>query len=163
MSRRQIKVFRCSSFSKMLPRCGRVAHICEANLILQSVFPAAIAFFEAVKFKQSWIMRIKAANSDKATGQLQHAGRQKQGWNPFCRTLKIVFPKNISVATVLLEQLQDICLLLRFHKTGRSCSPCLEKLSLFSPPAPCARSMAQGFRCLWAAIRAARPEPRQHF
>ena len=30
-SRRQIKVFRCSSFSKMLPRCGQVAHICEAN------------------------------------------------------------------------------------------------------------------------------------
>ena len=25
------KVFRCSSFSKILPRCGRVAHICEAN------------------------------------------------------------------------------------------------------------------------------------
>ena len=81
-SRRQTKVFCSSNFSKMLARCGRVAHICEANLILQSVFPAAIAFFEAVKFKQSWIMRIKAANSDKATGQLQHAGRQKQGWNP---------------------------------------------------------------------------------
>ena len=26
-----MKVFRCSSFSKMLPRCGRAAHICEAN------------------------------------------------------------------------------------------------------------------------------------
>ena len=25
------KVFQCSSFSKMLPRCGRAAHICEAN------------------------------------------------------------------------------------------------------------------------------------
>jgi hypothetical protein len=25
------------------------------------------------------VMRIKAVNSDKATGQLQHAGRQKQG------------------------------------------------------------------------------------
>ncbi len=44
------KVFLCSSFTKMLPRCGRVAHICEANSILQSVFPAAIAFFETVKF-----------------------------------------------------------------------------------------------------------------
>ena len=66
----------------MLARCGRVAHICGANLILQSVFPAAIAFFEAVKFKQSRIKRIKAVSSDKATGQLQHAGRQKQGWNP---------------------------------------------------------------------------------
>ena len=76
------KVFRCSSFSKMLPRCGRAAHICEANSILQTVFPAAIAYFETVKFKQSRIMRIKVANSSKATGQLQHAGRQKQGWNP---------------------------------------------------------------------------------
>ena len=44
-----------------------------------------------------------------------------------------------------------------------SCSPRLEKLSLFSPPPPCARSMARGFRCLRAAIRATRPEPRQHF
>ena len=30
----EIKVFRCSSFSKMLPRCGRAAHICGANLFL---------------------------------------------------------------------------------------------------------------------------------
>ena len=34
-SRRQIKVFRCSSFSKMLPRCGRAAHICGANETVQ--------------------------------------------------------------------------------------------------------------------------------
>ena len=26
-----MKVFWCSNFSKMLPRCGRAAHICEAN------------------------------------------------------------------------------------------------------------------------------------
>ena len=61
------------------------------------------------------------------------------------------------------EQLQDACLLFRLHKAGRSCSPCLEKRSLFSPPPPHARSMAWGFRCLRAAIRATRPEPRQHF
>ena len=36
------------------------------------------------------------------------------------------------------------------NKAGRSCSPRLEKLSLFSPPPPCAKSMAQGFRCLRA-------------
>ncbi len=51
-------------------------------MILESGFPAAIACFETVQFKQSCIMRIKVANSDKATWQLQHAGRQKQGWNP---------------------------------------------------------------------------------
>ena len=66
----------------MLARCGRVAHICGANLILQLCFPAAIACFETVQFRKSCIMKIKVENSDKATGQLQHTGRQKQGWNP---------------------------------------------------------------------------------
>ncbi|MED9913153.1 MAG: hypothetical protein UE819_09455, partial [Ruminococcus sp.] len=42
-------------------------------------FPAAIACFKTFKFRQSYIMRIKVVSSDKATGQLQHAGRQKQG------------------------------------------------------------------------------------
>ena len=28
------------------------------------------------------IFMKQVENSDKATGQLQHAGRQKQGWNP---------------------------------------------------------------------------------
>ncbi|MDD6109858.1 MAG: hypothetical protein PUB72_06495, partial [Ruminococcus sp.] len=46
MSRRQPKVFCSSNFSKMLARCGRAAHICGANLILQFGFPAAIAFFK---------------------------------------------------------------------------------------------------------------------
>ena len=61
------------------------------------------------------------------------------------------------VATVPPEQLQDNRLLLRFHKAERSCSPRLEKLSLFSPPSPCAKRMAREFRCLRAAIRATRP------
>jgi len=76
------KVFRCSSFSKMLPRCGRAAHICEANWILQLCFPAAIAFFETCQFVIRFIFMKQVRNSDKATGQLQRAGRQKQGWNP---------------------------------------------------------------------------------
>ena len=56
------------------------------------------------------------------------------------------------VATVPPEQLQNTCFPFRFHKAERSCSPRLEKLSLFSPPAPCAKSMAQGFRCLRLVI-----------
>ena len=76
----------------MLPRCGRAAHICEANSILQSVFPAAIAYFKTFKFRQSCIMRVKVVNSDKATGQLQHAGRQKQGWNPLLPDAENRFP-----------------------------------------------------------------------
>ena len=71
--------------------------------------------------------------------------------------IQVVFLKALPIATVPLEQLQDICSLLRFHKAEWSCSPRLEKRSLFSPPPPCAKRMARGFRCLWAAIRAARP------
>ena len=37
------------------------------------------------------MMRSKVANSDKATGQLQHAGRQKQGWNPLLPDAKELF------------------------------------------------------------------------
>ena len=73
------------------------------------------------------------------------------------------FSGTFSIATVSPKQLQDASFPVRFHKAERSCSPRLEKLSLFSPPPPCAKSMAQGFRCLRAAIRATRPEPRQHF
>ena len=47
---------------------------------------------------------------------------------------QMVFLRAFPVVTVPLEQLQDTCLLFRFHKAGRSCSPRLEKLSLFSPP-----------------------------
>ena len=82
MSRRQRKSFSVQQFFKNAAEVWASSPHLRSKRNLQSVFPAAIAFFEAVKFKQSWIMRIKAANSDKATGQLQHAGRQKQGWNP---------------------------------------------------------------------------------
>ena len=78
-------------------------------------------------------------------------------------TVPALFHVKHFIATVPPEQLQDVCLLIRFHKAGRTRPPRLEKLSLFSPPPPCAKSMAWGFRCLRAAIRATRPEPRQHF
>jgi len=55
-------------------------------------FPAAIACFKTFKFRQSCIMSVKVVNSDKATGQLQHAGRQKQGWNPLLTDAENRFP-----------------------------------------------------------------------
>ena len=155
----------------MLARCGRAAHICEANLILQSVFPAAIALFETSQFgigcfyETSCKFRqgngaIAARWQAKAGVKPPFAGRCR----PFSlRIILVMFHVKHCIATVPPEQLQNIRFLFRFHKAGRSCSPRLEKLSLFSPPAPCVKSMAQGFRCLRAAIRATRPEPRQHF
>ena len=45
-SRGQIKVFRCSSFSKMLPRCGRAAHICGANYFCNLFFLLQLHFLK---------------------------------------------------------------------------------------------------------------------
>ena len=45
-------------------------------------------------------MRIKAVSSGKATGQLQHAGRQKQGWNPLLPDAKELF----SLREVVLKE-----------------------------------------------------------
>ena len=150
----------------MLPRCGRAAHICEAN--------------------QNCTVKQKSKNqSEESQLPLKSKGcNEIQGFRGNCDSqaswgcapalpnrFRVVsleaifrtFHVKHSVATVPPEQLQDICFPFRFHKAGRSCSPRLEKLSLFSPSPPCARSMARGFRCLRAAIRATRPEPRQHF
>ena len=44
------KFFDPTIFQKCWRGSGRVAHICEANSMLQSDFPAAIAFFETIKF-----------------------------------------------------------------------------------------------------------------
>ena len=154
----------------MLPRCGRVAHICGANYSAIR-FPCCNCIFETVKFAILWFIRNKLQIRTRQRGNCSTLAGKSRGGTPFCRTLKIGFSKSIvsretieaPVATVPPEQLQDNRLLLRFHKAGRSCSPRLEKLSLFSPPSPCAKRMAREFRCLRAAIRATRPEPRQHF
>ena len=65
----------------MLPRCGRAAHICEANYFATSS-PCSNCTFLKLSNSQLIIFMKQVANSDKATGQLLHAGRQKQGWNP---------------------------------------------------------------------------------
>ena len=87
------KVFRCSSFSKMLPRCGRAAHICEANLFLRFGFPAAIVFLKPsnsnkVKWRES---RLQIQTRQR--GDCSMLVGKSRGETPFCRTGKTVFSK----------------------------------------------------------------------
>ena len=90
------KVFRCSSFSKMLPRCGRVAHICEANCILQQVFSDAIAFFKTCQFAIDYLYEV-SYKFGQGNGAIAARWQAKAGVEPpFCRTLKTVFPKRSS-------------------------------------------------------------------
>ena len=78
----------------MLPRCGRVAHICEANWILQSVFPAAIAFLETYQFVIWLSLWNKLQIRTRQRGNCSMLAGKSRGGTPFCRMLKTVFPKN---------------------------------------------------------------------
>ena len=78
----------------MLARCGRVAHICGANLFLRIVFPAAIAFFKIVKFAILWFIWNKLQIRTRQRGNCSTLAGKSRGGTPFCRTLKIVFPKS---------------------------------------------------------------------
>ena len=46
------------------------------------------------------MIRIKVVNSSKATGQLQHAGRQKQGWNPLLPDAENCFSSELKSAKI---------------------------------------------------------------
>ena len=57
---------------------GEQPTFAEQIKFLEFIFPAAIAFLKLANSKLAIFMK-QVANSDKATGQLQHDGRQKQG------------------------------------------------------------------------------------
>ena len=94
----------------MLARCGRAAHICGANEILQSLASLQQLHFLKLPNSELGAFMKQVANSDRATGQLQHAGRQKQGWNPLLPDAKDRFPKE----QVLLRKTNCI----QFGKAG---------------------------------------------
>ena len=86
----------------MLPRCGRAAHICEANYFFKLVFLLQLHFLKLTNSQFDYFMK-QIANSDKATGQLQHAGRQKQGWNPLLPDVKDRFPRSKDFCKVIFR------------------------------------------------------------
>ena len=87
------KVFRCSSFSKMLSRCGRAAHICETNYSAIR-FPCCNCIFETVKFAILWFIRNKLQIRTRQRGNCSTLAGKSRGGTPFCRMRKTVFPKS---------------------------------------------------------------------
>ena len=57
------------------PTFAKQIQFCSLFFLLQ------LHFLKLTNSQFDYFMK-QVANSDKATGQLQHAGRQKQGWNP---------------------------------------------------------------------------------
>ena len=102
-SRRQMKVFWSNNFSKMLARCGRAAHICEANQMLQSDFPAAIAFLKTYQFAIWLFLWNKLQIRTRQRGNCSTLAGKSRGGTPFCRIRKIVFSRSdVSHETLLL-------------------------------------------------------------
>ena len=55
--------------------------VVNLNLLLKQHHFLQLHFLKLPNSELAALMK-QVTNSDKATGQLQHAGRQKQGWNP---------------------------------------------------------------------------------
>ena len=67
------------------PTFAKQIRFCNLASLLQ------LHFLKLTNSQLDYFMK-QVANSDKATGQLQHAGRQKQGWNPLLPDVEDRFP-----------------------------------------------------------------------
>ena len=90
-SRRQLKNFSVQQFFK------NAAEVWASSPHLRSkLFCNKFSLLQLHSLKlansQLIIFMKQVANSDKATGQLLHAGRQKQGWNPLLPDVEDRFP-----------------------------------------------------------------------
>ena len=80
----------------MLPRCGRAAHICGANLFLRIVFPAAIAFFEPFQFAIDYLYET-SYKFGQGNGAIAARWQAKAGVEPpFAGRERPVFLREVS-------------------------------------------------------------------
>ena len=78
----------------MLARCGRVAHICEANSIFGICFPCCNCIFWNCQIRNFMIAKNKLQIRTRQRGNCSMPAGKSRGGTPFCRTLKIVFPRS---------------------------------------------------------------------
>jgi hypothetical protein len=106
MSRRQTKSFSVQQFFKNAAEVWASSPHLRSKLDLQSVFPAAIAFFETYQFAISWFLWNKLQIQTRQRGNCSTLAGKSRGGTPFCRTLQTVFSKNhscnVSCETLLL-------------------------------------------------------------
>ena len=81
-SRRQTKSFSVQQFFKNAAEVWASSPHLRSKFNFAICFPCCNCIFWNCQIRNFMICMKQVANSDKATGQLQHAGRQKQGWNP---------------------------------------------------------------------------------
>ena len=75
------KFFGAAVFQKCCRGVGEQPTFAKQIGFCSLFFLLQLHFLKLTNSQFDYFMK-QVANSDKATGQLQHAGRQKQGWNP---------------------------------------------------------------------------------
>ena len=80
----------------MLPRCGRVAHICEANCICNKFFLLQLHVLKLSNSDKvvSWASRLQVQTRQR--GNCSTLAGKSRGGTPFCRMRKTVFSKRNS-------------------------------------------------------------------
>ena len=81
-SRRQIKSFSVQQFFKNAAEVWASSPHLRSKFVFENCYSCCNCIYENCPIRNLIVFMKQVANSDKATGQLQHAGRQKQGWNP---------------------------------------------------------------------------------
>ena len=76
------KSFLVQQFYKNAAKVWASSPHLRSKLDFAICFSCCNCIFWNLPIRNFMIFMKQVANSDKATGQLQHAGRQKQGWNP---------------------------------------------------------------------------------
>ena len=85
------KFFGAAVFQKCCRGVGEQPTFAKQIVFCRLVFLLQLHFLKLSNLELAAFMK-QVANSDKATGQLQHAGRQKQGWNPLLPDAEDRFP-----------------------------------------------------------------------
>ena len=81
-SRRQTKSFSVQQFFKNAAEVWASSPHLRSKFVFENCCSCCNCIYENCPICNLISFMRQVANSDKATGQLQHAGRQKQGWNP---------------------------------------------------------------------------------
>ena len=76
------KCFLIQQFFKNVGEVWASSPRLRSKLYFAVCFPCCNCIFWNLPIRNLIAFVKQVANSDKATGRLQHAGRQKQGWNP---------------------------------------------------------------------------------
>ena len=78
----ELKSFSVQQFYKNAAEVWASSPRLRSKLNFAVCFSSCNCIFWNLLIRNLIISMKEVTNSDKATGQLQHAGRQKQGWNP---------------------------------------------------------------------------------